>query len=359
MRTDTRQQRDGFQRNLATGAVTPVVGPDRFPVRDFPLSETTESALYVQDEIGFADGRVALVPGLRWDRFELEPRPDAVFAEDNPGIVPAAVSEDELSPKLALNWQLDDLWSLHAQYAHGFRAPPYNDVNVGFTNLQFGYTALPNPDLKAETSNGVELGVRARGEAGFLALSVFRNQYDDFIESFVNLGVDPETGLLVFQSQNLADVTIEGAELRGAAALDAWWPKLEGFSANLAVAYARGDDESRDAPLESVDPARAVLGLRYEAADGRWELELVGTAVERKRRVGNDALFRPAGYATLDLLGRYRFNERVRLNAGLYNLADRTYWEWADVRGRAAADPAIERYTRPGINASVSLVVEL
>jgi len=45
--------------------------------------------------------------------------------------------------------------------AHGFRAPPYNDVNIGFTNLAFGYTAIPNPNLKSETSRGVEAGLRA------------------------------------------------------------------------------------------------------------------------------------------------------------------------------------------------------
>ena len=44
--------------------------------------------------------------------------------------------------------------------SHGFRTPPYSEVNQGFTNLAFGYTALPNPDLKPESSDTVELGLR-------------------------------------------------------------------------------------------------------------------------------------------------------------------------------------------------------
>lgn len=30
--------------------------------------------------------------------------------------------------------------------------------------------------------------------------------------------------------------------------------------------------------------------------------------------------------------------ERLRINAGLFNLMDGKYWEWADVRGRPADD---------------------
>jgi hemoglobin/transferrin/lactoferrin receptor protein len=50
--------------------------------------------------------------------------------------------------------------------------------------------------------------------------------------------------------------------------------------------------------------------------------------------------------------------EHVKLNAGIYNVTDEKYWEWADVRGRPATDVAIDRYTRPGRNVSASLKVE-
>ncbi|WP_163047492.1 TonB-dependent receptor domain-containing protein, partial [Acinetobacter nosocomialis] len=58
--------------------------PDTFPVRDFPISKTTELGLYAQDEMRFADGRLSLVPGVRVDRYELKPEVDGIFAEDNP-----------------------------------------------------------------------------------------------------------------------------------------------------------------------------------------------------------------------------------------------------------------------------------
>src|SRR5690606_9565559 len=58
--TDTEQLRDGLQRDLASGAESPMVLPDVFPVRDFPLSEVREEALFLQDRIRFAEGRFEL-----------------------------------------------------------------------------------------------------------------------------------------------------------------------------------------------------------------------------------------------------------------------------------------------------------
>jgi len=361
LRTDTAQLRDGKQRNRITGAVTNVLPPDVFPVRDFPLSRTTEAALFVENEIRIFDGRLTLVPGLRWDRFDLEPKPDPIFIADNPGIDPVAIDESNLSPRLGAAWTLGGGWSLYANYAEGFRAPPYNDVNIGFTNLQSGYTALPNPNLKSESSRGLELGVRWRGTAGFLALTAFRNEYEDFIESLRSLGVDPATNLLVFQSQNIADVTIEGVELRASWHLGETWQALEGFAFNTALSTARGTDNEAGQPLNSIDPRRIVAGLRYDADGGRWNAELIATAAARPNRVDDSfgVQFRPPGYAVLDLLGQYRFNDALRLDLGIYNLADRKYWEWADVRGRLATDSAIDRFTRPGRSVQATFVLEL
>lgn len=349
---DTAQSRDGRQRNLRTGAVSSVIGPDAFPVRDFPLSQEAEVAIYVQDEISWAGGRARLLPGLRIDHFRLDPESDPVFAADNPGVEVVEVRETNVSPKLGASFALAAAWSLHAQAARGFRSPPYADVNIGFTNLAFGYTAIPNPDLKPETSDSFEAGLRWRDGGSAVALSVFENRYRDFIESFVALGTNPTSGLLVFQSQNLARVRIRGAELRAEIELG------RGLSLRGSAAWQHGTNESADLPLDSIDPLRGVLGLRWTGLDERLSLEFISSAARRKDRV-DDSLgtpFRSPGYAVLDLLASYVPHPDWTLRAGVFNLGDRKYWEWADVRGRAYDDPAIDRYSAPGrsVNASVS-----
>lgn len=353
-RTATKQKRDGLLTTLATGATSNVILPDVFPVRDFPKSDTTTAALFVQDEISFADGNFRLVPAVRVDRYELDPSVDNIFAEDNPGIAAVGLKKTSVSPKLGTVWHFASDWSLFGGYARGFRSPPYNDVNIGFTNLAFGYTATANPDLKPETSNGFELGLRYAGDAAYFSLSGYYNRYNDFIESLRFIGFNNQ-GLRVFQSQNIANARIYGAELKTGIDFGRLSARLQGWSLRGAAAYARGDDRTADVPLSSIDPLRASLGLAYER--GAWGAELASTFAQRKQRLSDATLYQPAGYGVLDLLAHWTFAPGAKLNVGVFNLGDKTYVDWADVPGVAATNSTLDRYTRPGRNLSLSVSV--
>jgi len=354
-RTELRQKRDGRAIDRASGRVTHVVPPDVFPVRDFPLSETTASALFAQDEISLAGGTLRLVPGLRVDHFKLRPQTDPIFAEDNRGMTPGGITQTNVAPKLGAVWDLQGDWSLFGSYARGFRSPPYNDVNLGFTNLQFGYAAIPNPDLRPETSDGFELGLRYAGAAAYLGLAGFLNRYDDFIESGVVVSRPPQSPLLVFQSQNIAEAEIRGIELKAGIEFSQWVDALRGWSLRGAAAWQQGDDKTADRPLAEVDPARATLGLSYEHE--RWRLELAGRFAQGKRRLPDHTRFAPPGHGLLDLLAHWAIAPGASLDLGVFNLADRKYWDWADVPGVAANSPVLDRYTRPGRSVALSMTV--
>lgn len=351
---ETAQIRDGIETDPDTGATTPVVGPDTFPVRDFPLSDTREYGLFVQDEIRFGEGRWRAIPGLRWDRYELDPEADAIFREDNPGIEPAAIEDERVSAKLGVLFDVAAQWQLFAQYAEGFRAPPVNDVNVGFTNFRFGYTTLPNPDLEAERSRSLEAGVRWRADRWQVEAVAFRNRYRNFIESLRLVDIDPLTGLLIFQSVNRGSVQILGGELRAALAPAAF---PDGLRVELAAAYAEGEDRDTGAYLNSVEPLTAVLALDYSAPSDR-----LGATLALRAAAGQDKLdrsdfepLRAAGYGVLDLYGYWRATERLSLRAGVFNLGDREYFDYADVRGIPADAAALDSLVAPGRSFSVSL----
>ncbi|KUF20691.1 TonB-dependent hemoglobin/transferrin/lactoferrin family receptor [Xanthomonas phaseoli] len=352
--TDTRAKRDGYSVNLANGMVSERVGQDVFPVRDFPMSETTKLGLYAQDEIGLLDGRLSLTPGVRVDYFRLSPQVDAIFREDNPGVAVETIDQTQLSPKFGVVWRFSDAWSAYANYAHGFRAPPYNDVNIGFTNLQARYTAIANPDLKSETSRGGELGLRFNDAVGYVGLAVYYTDYRNFIESYAPAGVNAD-GLALFQSRNVDDVVIKGAEARAGIDLGAL-AGLQGWSLNSAVAYAEGDNLTDSTPLNSVDPLRGTLGVAFDS--DAWGAELIGTLVARKRRPQLDSYYVPAGYATLDLMGHWEFAPGAKLTVGVFNLADRRYVDWnALPNGTLASSTVLDRFTGAGRTASVSLAV--
>lgn len=354
-RLRTRQKRDGLVTNLATGATSNAMLPDVFPVRDFPPSTTTTWALYAQDEIVFGDGGVRLVPGLRVDHYELRPGRDDIFAQDNPGVAVTGLSRTQVSPKLGMVWKPGGGWSVFAGYARGFRAPPYSDVNIGLTNVMFGYTAIANPGLRPETSDGFEAGIRYAGEAVYVGLTGYHNRYEDFIESFRFIGINDQ-GLMVFQSQNVSEARIHGAELKAGVDLGALSPAWRGWSLRGAAAWARGDDRTADVPLDSVDPATASLGLAYDAVT--WGAELAARFAARKDRLSDPQLYRTPGYGVLDLYAHWDFAPGLELHAGVRNIADRKYWAAGDLPLAVDASGALDRYTSPGRSVAVSLSVE-
>ncbi|KAF1711306.1 sugar transporter [Pseudoxanthomonas kalamensis DSM 18571] len=354
VRTETRQKRDGLRSYPLTGVSTPVMLPDIFPVRDFPISRTTTAALYVQDEIVFADGAFRLVPGLRVDHYRLRSDVDNIFAEDNPDMVVADISETSVSPKLGMVWRFADAWSLFGGYAHGFRSPPYNDVNIGFTNVMFGYTAIANPDLKPETSDGVELGLRYIGDAAWASLSGYYNRYEDFIESYVFTGISDE-GLAVYQSQNVAEAEIHGVELKAGVDFGALSAAWDGWSLRGAAAWSRGENRTDDVPLDSVDPFTATVGIAFDRE--RWGSELAVRHAGRKDRVSDPTLFQADAYTVLDLFAHFDFAPGASVNLGVFNLTDRKYWASGDVPLTAAGSSVLDRYTSPGRNLSASLTL--
>ena len=355
-RTQFRQKRDGRATNLVTGTVTNAISPDTFPVRDFPVSETSQAALYVQDEISFADDTFRLIPAVRVDYYKLDPELDPIFAQDNPGVVVSDLTETSVSPKLGAVWHFSEGGSLFGGYQHGFRAPPYGDVNLGFTNLQFGYTAIPNPDLKPETSNGVELGLRFSNDAVYAEVSGYYNRYDDFIESAVQVSQPPQTPLIVFQSQNIEDAEIYGIEARAGVELGRFSDALVGWSLKGAAAWSKGEDRTTNQPLTSIDPLRATLGIAYDRDS--WGVELAGRFAGRKDDLPADNLFETPGYGVFDLLAHWNFAHGAVFDVGVFNLGDRTYWDAGDVpSGTLATSAVLDRYTSPGRNVGASLAV--
>lgn len=356
-RSRYRGLRDGLERDLQTGGSSNLVLGERFPVRDFPTSVATRQALFVQDEIRF--GRLDLIPGLRVERYRLDARPDALFREDFPVLPVVDASEDSASGKLGLRFAASERHQLYLQYARGFRAPPFSDLNIGLSLTLLNYEVRPNPALRPETSHGIEAGWRYAGDALQASVSVFHNRFSDLIESRANLGIDPASGALVFQSVNRDRARIEGVELDLEWDLAAAHPTLDGLRLHAALSHIDGRDTRRDVPLNSVDPARAVLGLRWYAGSGRWGGELLLDAAQRKHHLDNTPapLFAPPGHAVLDLYGWRQLSDAVRLNLGLRNLADRRYWRWDSVRGLPASTPNLGFYSQPGRSLSAAIEV--
>lgn len=351
-RTDISDLRDALETNLDTGAATNVIIGERFPVRDFPPTRSDHLGIYWQDEISLGTSAISVIPGVRHDRVRIDAQPDALFIDDNPGFSAADLDTGRTTARLGMRWELSPGWQLYGQFAQGFRAPSAADLNIGFTIPAFNYVALPNPNLRPERSQGLELGLRWNGPRGSAELVGFHNRYKDLIDSRVNLGRDPDSGALVFQSINRASASIQGLELRGELALP-----HPNYSLIGSVSWAHGTDTANDVPLNSVEPGRMVAGLVYESNNGRHRLELSATAVAGKRRIddADDELFAAPGYVVVDAYWRLQASDRVELNIGLFNIGDRRYWQWSSVAGIESSARELDLYTAPGRNIGAAI----
>ena len=345
---ETEEYRDGLSTDLVTGEQTSVLLGEAFPLRDFPITTTREMGAYLEDTMNF--GEWTVIAALRADRFELSPSQDPMYLEDYPFADIVSLTESELSPKLGVIYKVSPGVDVYVQYSHGFRAPPYADANIGLELPLFNYRAIPNPDLKSESSDGIDVGLRWQGLASSFRVSLFHTRYEDFIESKVRLGPDPDSGRILFQSQNLDETRIEGVEA-------GWAARRGAFGFDGSAYYARGSNEQNDQPLNSVGPAQAVLALSWFAAGGSSQLRLAATLTDGWDDLDETSgdLFEPPGNAVFDLFYIRQLGDKATLRAGLHNLTDRTYWNWSDVRGLAPDDPVVPYLAQAGRSASVSL----
>lgn len=328
---------------------------ETFPTRAFPATDFTLGGVFIGDEISLLDGALTLFPALRFDFYDLNPTEDPLLPTFNA----SGQSGNRLSPKFGATVKLAPDVIVFGNYAQGFLAPTPSQVNNFFEFIAGGYTSIPNPNLRPETSESFEVGARYVGDIFSLQITGFRGDYDNFINQQVVSGGFTPQNPAIFQFVNFDGARIEGVEARAEMTLSS------GFNARFAMAYANGDTidpAGLRTPLDTIDPFNLVAGFGYRAPSGRFGGELILTHNARKEKGeverntnGSDLFVRPDASTILDLTAFVALTEALKLRAGLFNLTNETYALWSDVRGLRTNDAAIfDAFTRPGRNLSVS-----
>lgn len=342
------------------------------PASDFPDPTINSYSLFAQDQISW--GNWTFLPGARYDYTQLKPHITDEFLATADQSGNGVVSDQtktwhRLSPKFGTTYSFNDHYTWYGQYAEGFRTPTAKALYGRFENLSGGYQVAPNPDLEPEKSKSYETGLRGQFDAGTFDLAVFYNKYRDFIDENA---ITPGYSETTFQTNNIKHATIKGVELKGRLNLDTLGAPTGLYSqGSLAYLYGRNDDSGE--PLNSVNPLTGVFGLGYD--QDNYGALLSWTLVKRKDRVdsssfktpdGTSTQFKTPGYGVLDLAGFYKVTDDVTLNAGLYNLTNKKYWQWDDVRGydsvgeASVTQPAnLDRLTQPGRNFAINLVWDI
>ena len=360
------------QTGVRDGTVPPA--GETYPTRAFPTTDYKLIGVFAQDEIAIADGLLTLFPAIRYDRYRLDPQADPLFTT----FTPRKQTGSKVTPRIGAVAKLAEGVRLFANYGQGFKPPEPNQVNNGFANLVANYRSIPNPDLKPETSRSIEGGVRlgdggAAGTRWSLSGTAFSSRFRNFIDQVQISGAFTAANPAVYQYINRGRVTIEGLEARGEVR------SAIGVGVRAAASYAKGTMRTAGVagtqPLDSIEPVKLVAGLFYQPDDGPFRAEVAATHSTGKRLADTNnscnapaqpaspfgpatpatSCFTPNGFWVFDATASLRVMERATVRVGIFNITDRKYFWWSDVRGLTSTSTIRDAFSQPGRNAGASL----
>ena len=318
----------------------------KFPSRPFPDTTYTLGGAFFQSEIEL--GAVSVIPGVRFDRYTIDPSSKGY---ENRAL--ASLSGQAVTPRIGAVWRLASGFAPYAQLARGFRAPTPEQVNNGFANLASGYTSVGNPGLKPEYADSLEIGFRGKSHGLRYSLAGFENRYQNFISQEVIGGGGRPSNPTIYQYVNLTKAKIQGVVAQFELKVGQRWTVQTGG------AYLKGDSQINgvSAPINSVQPFKAMFGLQYDAGEWGGQATVLYSAAKDPSRIapGRTSQFASPDYTVLDLGVYWKPSTNLTLNANLNNALDTKYWRWSDVSGLTENSRIADAYTAAGRTVQVSL----
>lgn len=323
---------------------------------DTPKVDSKRVGFYVDDKMSIGDSGFSLTPGVRFDWLEHSPTMTQAFDDNtsNPEL-PDGFSDTAISPKLRAVYEAAPNLEFYAQWAMGFRAP-----NAGELYSVFGgpgtYLRLGKSDLESETSNGFEVGANLGDEDFGGRVNVFYNKYKNFIDTKqLNAAEAAEMGynLASYRQGGISSyINIDRARIFGAE-FSAHKKFDYGITLRAGVAYANGKNLDDGTFLQSVAPLKSIVGIDYDA--GQWGASIDWIASAAGRGESTSTYFKTPGYGIVDLTAWYEPEQvkGLKINAGIYNVFDKSYYDYASVRNTVGQPESY--YSEPGRTFKISL----
>ncbi|SFB68127.1 hemoglobin/transferrin/lactoferrin receptor protein [Kosakonia oryzae] len=331
---------------------------------------------FVQDQINFdADGHhFAIIPGARVVHQSIKPENLSSLTTNSTALDESEVStlygknsDTQLLPSLTFQYDITPRLMTYLQYKRGAEFPNasqlYGSWNLGSSYAgRQQYALIGNTDLKTETSNNLEWGMKGEVTEGVtLHTALFYNSYKNFIaytrytrannpDKFTNV---PSNIYTTYQAENRDKAFIYGGEISAKFNFGTWFEQVDGLSATLAYGYTEGKAKSsymgdKYIDLDSVAPMKAIAGVAWDDPAKRYGTALTATFVKGKRAtatsresytntgssIGDSSTeyMRVPGYGLLDWTAYWQVAKHVKINGGVYNITDRKYWDYLSSR---------------------------
>lgn len=247
------------------------------------------------------------------------------------GLITSSDTGDSTNNRTVFNaglvWNGLEDTAVRFNFGQGFRAPILQERY--FSTSMGGATVYGNPDLKAETSNSYELGIRHVSDKFFADVSAFLTKSKNFIatkETVSNLQA-------LRQYYNVASAKTFGLETVLSYDFDS------GITPYTSITYMRRRFDNDSSILGSTYDTNtpkliARLGLRYEHDFGNWTLNTDAYARSQSARnytkVVEDAVAttHQGGFTTgnFEVSGSFGEKRQYVVTAGWLNIFNKRYY---------------------------------
>lgn len=223
------------------------------------VSEGTDTAVFVQDELKVTDALTAILGG-RYDRIHL-------FGDTRSGTPRFPSSQESVfNPRGGLMYAFSPATSGYASYSTAF-IPALNNLKAA---SGLSATFADNPDLKPERSKSIEFGVNHRVMGGVLHAAMFRTDYTD------KIGLRANAVGTKSQYQNIGLSVAKGVELSFDTKLSGGWE----LYANYTYTQAKIVDNPNNLALvghqlQRIAPRKLNFGIAY-APRASWLVSFGG-----------------------------------------------------------------------------------
>lgn len=236
-------------------------------------------------------------------------------------------------------------WQINGVFSSGFRSPNIDDI--GKVREKRGKVSVPNTNLRPEYAYNFELGINKFffNRNYYLSLTTYYTLLDDYIYRApyeIN-----GSSTIIYEGEELemtANVNMDKAYVVGSTLL------FKGnftrtLTANASVTVTKGRSFDTDEPMSSIPPVFGNVGLDYNK--NRWDSGLYFRFNGRKKlsdynlEEGIDNVeetpfieetqmyYGTPSWMTLDYYLRYRITNQIHLQAGVDNVFDEHYKEFA------------------------------
>ena len=217
-----------------------------------PPSQTDSWALFLLEEARFGDWRVEF--GGRYEDQE-------ITAADG-----RRASHSPVSLSAGTVWDFADTVNLALHLSSSERAPKSEELFADGPHIATQTFEIGDPDLVEETANTAELSLRKHAGAFTATLSVYKNDFDDFIY-LADTGMEEDE--LPVRQWSQQDAEFEGWEVEvgydlGEGAFGHW--QLSAFADGVDATLADGSDVPR------IPPHRVGFGVDWDS--GNWAVGL-------------------------------------------------------------------------------------